>query len=355
MKRKIAFALISLLTISLIGLAAQSQESTQPLSKQEIVALLKQVGGRSLTQTDVVTEVERRGVGFAVDEKVLSELRQQGARSFLLDVIKRAGEKRGQPLLTAVEANPSAVAVDEEATEKARAEILAKLPLIEQARQHALDYAKELPNFIVTQKVRRFLQTPKSKDWQAEDTLEVELTYSAEKGEQFKLLRINGKSTQQSYDALSGSTSTGEFGTSLASLFNPHSKAEFTEAKKDILNGRATLIYDFVVKKANSNSIIADKKSGQKTVAGYRGSVWIDSETKQVLRLEAASEGMPANFPISLAENAVEYDWITIDGERYLLPIRAELILGSDRDRVYTRNVIEFRNYQKFLAKIKIE
>ncbi len=355
MKRMIVLTLISLLTFNLIGLVAQAQDERLPLSKADIIALLKQTGGRTLTQTDIVTEVERRGLGFVVDEKILSDLRQAGARAFLLEVIKRSGEKGGKPLNTTVEARSSADPVDEEAIEKARAEALAKMPLIEQARRHALDYANELPNFIVTQKVTRYLQTPDSKDWQLQDTLDVELTYSAEKGEQFKLLRINGKSTLQSYEALGGSTSTGEFGSSLASLFVPHSKAEFTEAKKEILNGRATVIYDFVVKKANSNSMLTDKKSGQKTIAGYRGSIWIDTATKQVLRLEASNEGMPANFPISLSENAVEYEWITIDGERYLLPVRAELILGLDREKIYTRNVIEFRNYQKFGAKIKIE
>jgi hypothetical protein len=355
MKRMIAFTLIGLLTFGMIGAAAQVQDKPQPLSKQEIVALLKQSEARSLTQSGIVEEVERRGIAFAIDEKVLSELRQEGARSFLLEAIRRSADKGGQPLNTAVEASQPADTVDEEAIQKARAEALTKMPLIEQARHHALDYTKELPNFIVTQKVTRYIQTPASKEWQLEDTLEGELTYSAGKGEQYKLLRINGKPTQQSYEALGGSTSTGEFGSTLASLFTPQSKAEFTEAKKEIVNGRATVIYDFVVKKANSNSMISDKKSGQKTIAGYRGSIWIDTETKQALRIETSNEGMPANFPITLSENAVDYDWVTIDGERYLLPVRAELILGVDRERIYTRNVIEFRNYQKFGAKIKIE
>ena len=73
------------------------------------------------------------------------------------------------------------------------------------------------------------------------------------------------------------------------------------------------------------------------------------------MRIESPNEGMPANFPITLSENAVEYDWVTIDGKRYLLPVRAELLLGRDRDKFYMRNVIEFRGYQKFEAKIKIE
>ena len=58
---------------------------------------------------------------------------------------------------------------------------------------------------------------------------------------------------------------------------------------------------------------------------------------------------------MSLSENAVEYDWITIGGERYLLPVRAEVLLGMDDQKVYTRNVIEFSGYRKFEARIKVD
>jgi hypothetical protein len=234
------------------------------------------------------------------------------------------------------------------------AEAVAKLPMIEHTRKLALDYADELPNFIVTQIVKRYVQDSDSKDWKLDDTLEVELTYREGKGEQFKLLRINGKPTQQTYESLGGSTSTGEFGSMLSAVFLPRTKAEFKEVKKDLLRGRETVVYDFKVRKADSISAITDKESGQTVVASYSGSIWVDAETRNVLRIEASHEGMPPAFPVTLSENAVEYDWVTIAGERYLLPVRAEVLMGRDRDRVYTRNVIEFKNYQKFEAKIKI-
>jgi hypothetical protein len=73
-----------------------------------------------------------------------------------------------------------------------------------------------------------------------------------------------------------------------------------------------------------------------------------------VLRIEQAQEGMPANFSVTLAENAIEYDWVKIADQSYLLPVRAEALLGRDRERYYTRNVTEFRNYRKFDTDIKI-
>ena len=108
------------------------------------------------------------------------------------------------------------------------------------------------------------------------------------------------------------------------------------------------------MRKAHSQNQITEKTTGRTIVAAYQGSVWIDTETKRVLRIEQSSEDIPPGFPITLSESAVEYDWVTISGERYLMPIHAEVLMGQDRERYYTRNVIEFRNYHKFDSDVKI-
>jgi hypothetical protein len=349
MKLDKILAITCLLVLTMLGQANQAQDKSQPITKQEIIALLKNTDQRNLSQSEVVDEVERRGIAFKADAATLSELRQNGARVFLLEAIKRLSDNGGKLPVVPAEIE------DEAEREKANADAFDKLPFIEKTRRRALEYSAELPNFIVTQHVNRYLQMPDSKDWKLDDTLEVELRFSPTEGEQFKVIKVNGKATQKSYDDIGGTTSSGEFGSLLASIFSRQSKAEFKEIKKEVFNKREAVIYDFTVKKVNSNSAITDRQSGKKAIAGYSGSIWIDIETQQVLRIESANEGMPADFPITLSENAVEYDWMMIDGQRYLLPVRAELLLGRDREKFYMRNVIEFRNYQKFEAKIKIE
>jgi hypothetical protein len=226
--------------------------------------------------------------------------------------------------------------------------------LIEQARYYALDFGNELPNFVVNQVVTRYLEHSASRNWQLQDKLEIELTYQTDKGEQFKVVTIDGKPTTTTYDSLGGSTSTGEFGSILMALFLPRSNAEFKEVKHDNLNGRDTVVYEFRVKRTDSTSRITDKNSGKSVIAGYSGSIWIDTETKRVLRIEESNDEIPAGFPITLSENAVDYDWVTIAGERFLLPVHAELLLGRDADRIYTKNTIEFRKYHKFEGDVKI-
>jgi hypothetical protein len=333
---------------SIRGHAGGWQDKAAPFSKTELLALLRQSASRRLSQGDIIEQVEQRGISFAVDEATINELKQAGARTFLIESIKRLGKNGGK-----ADAYPAGV-TDEAGLARVKADDLARLPLLEQTRHNVLENAKELPNFVVNQKVSRYSRTGPVKDWQLDDTLELEITYLSDKGEQFNLLRVNGKPTGQSYEALGGSTSTGEFGSLLTSVFLPYSKTQFKEVSRETYRGRPTAVYSFRVLKANSTATIQDKSTGEKVVAGYSGSVWIDTESKGVLRLELSHTDLPARSAITTSENAVEYDWVTIAEQRYLLPVQAELLMGRAGQQYYTRNVIEFSNYHKFEGKLKV-
>jgi hypothetical protein len=359
----VALLFLAWFTFGEIGFA---QENRPPFTKEEIVRLLKPAPGARSEQADLATAIAERGIAFPVDEKTLAELRKAGARSFVIEAIQRAAEKATRPRLpstpTAEESDrpklrprpPAEPQIPEQDQAAARAAALARLPLLEQARYHAGEFMEELPNFIVTQFVTRYAQTPQQKDWQVQDKLEVELSYRAKEGEKFKLLRLNGKPTNQTYEQLGGATSTGEFGSMLAALFSQRSQAEFKEVKRESFRNRQTVIFDFRVKKANSSNQITDKNTDRTVTVGYQGSVWIDVETARVLRIEQAADDIQPGFPVTLAESAVEYDWVTIAGTRYLLPVYAEVIMGRDSVRQYSRNVIELRNYRVFDTDLKI-
>lgn len=360
------FALGMILVVGLVASAALAQSKTAPVTKEEILTFLKAKADKRIEQGELAAEISERGVSFPVTDVILEEFRKAGARSFLLEAIRDSVKKEEPPppprsdqphLKSADEAtqqqSAQATVESEEAKEKARAEAFAKLPFLEQARYYALEYAENLPDFMATQFVTRYAQGPGDKDWKKEDTLEIELAYKERGGEKYTLTKMNGKPSNLKYDYLGGSTSSGEFGAMLIAAFAPQSRAEFKELKKEVFNKRPTVVYDFKVKKAFSANQLTDKTTHQTVTAGYQGTIWIDEETKRVLRIEQASEGMPANFSITLSESAVEYDWVKIADQPYLLPVRAEVLLGSDRDRHYTRNVIEFRNYRKFDSDIK--
>ena len=365
MKKKISAASILIVVRCGIVIAGFGQDKKTPVTKEEILAFLKSTSSprpgtdRRTEQGDLAGEIEQRGVAFPVTEQTLEELRKAGARAFVLDAIRNTIKKEEPlepPRLKAEEAPIPTVPLEpsEEEKEKARAAAFAKLPFLEQARYYALEYADNLPDFMATQVVTRYAQKPGYKDWKKEDSLEIELTYRIKGGEKYRLTKLDGKPSTLKYENLGGSTSSGEFGSLMTAAFAPQSKAEFKEIRKETFHNRQTVVYDYKVKKAFSVNQITDKSTFQTVTAAYQGTVWIDAETKRVLRIEQAAEGMPANFSITLAESSIEYDCAKIADQPYLLPVRAEVLLGSDRERSYNRNVIEFRNYRMFDTDIKI-
>ncbi|HEU0174320.1 MAG TPA: hypothetical protein VFV58_08645 [Blastocatellia bacterium] len=383
MRKRIVFAAFLLSTCGVFGENGVGQESKKPFTKQEILRLLKPTPGTLYEQGDLAGEIAQRGIAFPVDEKTLDGLRKAGARSFVIDAIQKAAQnaasKQNQPKPQTQEqpqsrnrpaaeaptsgarphlqsqSSPVAPATTtEDATRDAPKIDVTKSPLLDQARYHAAEFMNDLPNFVVTQIVTRSVRTPGKRDWRRQDKLEIELSYRAKTGEQFKLVRYNDKPTQMTYDQLKGATSTGEFGSILGALFSPESQAEFKEVRSETFHGHQTVIYDFRVKKMFSSNTITDVNSGRTITTAYSGSVWIDTESGRVLRIKQSAEDIQPGFPITLAVRAVEYDWISFDGQRYLLPVYAEVILGNDLKRFYLWNVIEMRNYHMFDTDLKI-
>jgi hypothetical protein len=90
----------------------------------------------------------------------------------------------------------------------------------------------------------------------------------------------------------------------------------------------------------------------QKVLPAYTGTVWIDTNTARVMRIEM--EARPIDFPIDMIQTAVDYDFVNLGTERFLLPTRSESITCERGSVVCGRNVIDFRNYHKYLGESKI-
>jgi hypothetical protein len=349
---------LGILALCLWCSGAGAQDSKSPLTKDEILKALQPVPGKRVEQGDLAGAIADRGIGFKVDEKTLAEFRKAGARGFVIEAIQKAAEEAARPKLQTLPAETETPEIKPDEKALARREPtedeIKRWPFEDQARYHAGKFLEDLPNFVVNQIVSRSYRTPEKNDWQPQDKLEIESTYSDKDGEKFKLLKINDRDTTQSYEALGGATSTGEFGGMIAALVSPQTEAQFKEIRAEQFRGRKTRVFDFVVKKANSVHVITDKPSGRKVTTGYQGTIWVDAETARILRVEHSADGIPASFPLTVAEYAVEYDWVTIAGNKYFMPVSAEMILGNEAKRFYQRNVVEFRNYRVFETDVKV-
>ncbi len=326
----ILFALVS-------ASVAQTEIPNQPLSVQNLNLILRRSVGRDMTEADVIARIQRFGIDFEPTPEIMGRFRFNGAHPSLINAIRRAGAKS----LGDTDGKVTTI-------------VKIKDPIIEEVRQKVKDYVDDLPDFICSQEVERFVDTDGSGAWQRGDNLVFELTYNG-KRESYKMVRVNGMSGDKLEKFVGGASSSGEFASMLASLFSPVSQTEFSPAGKEKLGTHQALIYDFHVKQSNSSWHVS-LNSDPPFIAAYSGSVWIDAESKYVLRIEQAVEDPPAQYRTFSGDSVIDYELVKIKGleNEVLLPVKAELTLLTRAQKNYSRNVIRFKFYRKFESDVKV-
>lgn len=219
--------------------------------------------------------------------------------------------------------------------------------ILDAARDASDKLTEGLPNFIVQQNTTRYYTTVFPAQWRVLDTVSAEVV-SVNGKEDYRNFTVNGKPTSRPPEK-SGAWSTGEFQTTLVDLFNPYTQASFRKSTDDNLNGRPAFTYNFRVLQENSSwDIIAP--TGDKATPAFTGTVWIDKQTHNVMRIEEETGPMPAGFVFDKAETVVEYGYIPIDGKSYVLPAHSEIMTCQRGSDACTKNEINFQNYRKFTA-----
>ena len=232
--------------------------------------------------------------------------------------------------------------------------------IIDEVRQYALAYSKNLPDFICTQVTRRYAApAPGTRygggidsepHWQALDVLQIRLSYFQQK-EEYKLILVNNSMTTQDYRTLGGATSTGDFGSMMRQIFEPATMARFEWDHWATLRGRRTLAFAYHVSQARSQwHITYDRRMD--IVPAYHGLVYVDKKTHEIMRITLEAEGIPPSFPVRKAETILDYDYQSISGHTFLLPLKAQTIMAADD--YMTRNDEEFRIYRKYSTSSEI-
>lgn len=247
-------------------------------------------------------------------------------------------------------AAPSPAPAPREAPAGPRAVRSSEPSLIERAREAAYDFNEGLPNFICDELVMRYDSERRVPDWRYRDRIEVELLYVDSK-EDYRNVRRNGKPLKKGSPEDSGTWSTGEFGTILMDLFQPSTNARFKRRGSSTAAGMDADVYDYTVDEPNSHWQI---RFGRTVKPAYSGALWIDPKTARVLRIEMATKKLPADYEIDTVETVVDYSWVTISGNKFLLPVKSENLSCQRGTFNCTKNEMQFRNYRKFAAESQI-
>jgi hypothetical protein len=218
--------------------------------------------------------------------------------------------------------------------------------VLESARVYSIDYIRKLPNFICTQITNRESIGFAFRSVMTSDVIEEQLTFANQK-ESYEVVRINLKKVSGvQHMAIPGAISAGEFGSSLHALFDQQSHAAFSWDRMARLRGHSVYVFAFQVPQ-EAGIRMFHEESGQNIVAPYTGMIFVDADTKEVIRITIYVE-LPPTFPVKAAEAMVDYKPVTIDGKDFTLPFHSEVRMTYDSHKFVNR--IDYQAYHKFVA-----
>jgi hypothetical protein len=339
--------LLVLSVLLFLSLSAQAQ-NVKPLTSKEVVNLLYQLQRQPETRDEVIDEIRKRGISFPLTDGMRSLVATKSGNDQLVRRTIEEAERR--------RVNPAGSTLPSEAEGNA---------LLERTRNVTLAAANAMPDFLVKQIIKRSIAYGTTGNWQAQDNLTIAVGYRPNAGEEYRVLTVNGIPPPEEVKAGSdyrkyipkGATSSGvEYISALADVFKPESKTEFKMVDTDLIATRRTVVYEYVIKRELSQLRLVWGDSSDSVVVGSRGRLWIDRELDRVLRFEQIATEIPASFPITGAVTTIDFDWVTINERKYLLPTQSQILMTTNNGKfiVQNRNDVRFRNYQKFSAELKV-
>ncbi len=227
--------------------------------------------------------------------------------------------------------------------------------ILDLIKANALNYSNNLPNFLCTQVTHRNVDPTGTGDhWRQVDTIQEQLSFSDHR-EKYVVTMVNGSPvTGREHQKLGGATSEGEFGSMLYDIFNPETETEFDWERWTTWHGRRTYVFSFQVRRARSRYDIYHGPSDRHVISAYRGSVYADMVTKNVMRIKMECVDLPADFPIQEVTQDLQYENVKLANTdlEFLLPSKSEL--NSKEGRYLVKNTTTFHLYRKFTTEEKI-
>ena len=228
--------------------------------------------------------------------------------------------------------------------------------LLAEAAQSANDYWDSLPNFMCQEVTERFAGSNREKSWEHIDTLTGRLTYfDRQEDWQFEEYEKNHKKSHESNsDTGRGISSAGIFGGLIRGLFRPAAKSEISWFETDALGGGTVQVFKYRIAKENSNLFLRGSPR-EVVLVGYHGMVYIDSASHAVRRITQIADEVPKSSTIRESIVSADYDYVSISGQQYLLPIGAQIALrrGSHKSKLEL-NQIRFRDFHRFRSTSRI-
>ena len=309
-------------------------KSQQQLIKQkkgtdkELAAALATLKLSERLEESVIEDLQAGGLG-ALTLKALEKLQEQ-SRGLKAAVIQKVLPDEPIPIPTS--------------REQGR--------ILDEVRQYVMNYDNSLPDFICLEVEQRMIagfhsgRAGSEPSFRPLDTITSKITYFHH--EEKKEPILNGsRPVTSDYESLGGATSRGDFETALRMLFDPATQARFEWARWATLRGRPTMVFSYRVSRDRSQYKIGTGDHKAERITAYSGEVFVDRNSPHaVTKLTSKAEEIPVDFPIQRAATALDYKYVDIGGQSFLLPYNGEVLMDGPDGMSKNSNRFDF--YRKY-------
>jgi hypothetical protein len=220
-------------------------------------------------------------------------------------------------------------------------------PLLARVKSRAVENLKRAPNYTCALAVERMWRAPASHRFNPVDRLRLEVALSD--GKELFAWPGSDKFGEVSLEQLvpSGTTASGHFASLVSNIFL-YPLASLASAGETVLDGTRAIRYSYFV----PTGYTIRTESGSATV-GYHGSLFVDAQTLDLLRLEAVADGIPPALQLSEALDAIRYQRVKVGESDFLLPVSSELQVTSSAGMT-NRNLTQFSGCRQFIGQSAI-
>jgi hypothetical protein len=181
-----------------------------------------------------------------------------------------------------------------------------------------------VPDYTCFQTVDRWGRHSPDAELEQMDTLRLEVGFIGDK-EVFSWQGASKFQEKQLADMIgAGTVGTGSFAIHASNVFLTDAP-EFTYKGEETLDGRRAIRFEYNVSRALSRYKL--RVSRHQAVVGFHGSLWVDRETLDLIRLEVRAHDIPPELQLARASDVMEYQRVPIGQSDFLLPRSSELTM----------------------------
>lgn len=216
--------------------------------------------------------------------------------------------------------------------------------LFRRIKSHMSEHLAHLPNYTCHETIERYMRSGGSLRHLDEVRLDVIFTgqrelYSRGGGGQFQDEPIQKLVSW-------GTISNGALGSHIDLLLSQE-EAEFKYSGTGKKDGHKCLRFDLTVPIEKSHFQV--RHNGVEGIAGYKGSLWVDADTYDPVRVDFKVDRIPPAVGVRVIEEFLHYKKMTIGNSEFDLPAVSELA-ATDQDGTYTVNQTKLDGCREFTA-----